>query len=163
MSLLTGASRLPQPALHTGCRSRSRCRGEDQPALVTLTGAGPSFNIERPGKSTGFCICRIAPSFNGRTAASGAAYRGSNPWGATNENQQLTLPAISRKASAVTFSGNFWFRNMRESMAMHGNTGETTGAFFDPIVAARLPEQHCLCGRCRRLTECLLWRKKHSL
>jgi hypothetical protein len=28
-------------------------------------------------------ICRIAPSFNGRTAASGAAYRGSNPWGAT--------------------------------------------------------------------------------
>jgi hypothetical protein len=26
----------------------------------------------------------IAPSFNGRTAASGAAYRGSNPWGATN-------------------------------------------------------------------------------
>ena len=25
----------------------------------------------------------IAPSFNGRTAASGAAYRGSNPWGAT--------------------------------------------------------------------------------
>src|ERR1039458_2913633 len=25
----------------------------------------------------------VAPSFNGRTAASGAAYRGSNPWGAT--------------------------------------------------------------------------------
>src|SRR5580692_2741582 len=31
-----------------------------------------------------FCVCRIAPSFNGRTAASGAAYRGSNPWGATS-------------------------------------------------------------------------------
>ncbi len=27
---------------------------------------------------------KLAPSFNGRTAASGAAYRGSNPWGATN-------------------------------------------------------------------------------
>ena len=28
----------------------------------------------------------VAPSFNGRTAASGAAYRGSNPWGAaTNQ------------------------------------------------------------------------------
>jgi hypothetical protein len=26
----------------------------------------------------------IAPSFNGRTADSGSAYRGSNPWGATN-------------------------------------------------------------------------------
>jgi hypothetical protein len=27
-------------------------------------------------------IALVAPSFNGRTAASGAAYRGSNPWGA---------------------------------------------------------------------------------
>src|SRR5256885_13148236 len=26
----------------------------------------------------------IAPSFNGRTADSGSAYRGSNPWGAAN-------------------------------------------------------------------------------
>src|ERR1700760_1666187 len=26
---------------------------------------------------------RTAPSFNGRTADSGSAYRGSNPWGAT--------------------------------------------------------------------------------
>ena len=30
-----------------------------------------------------FCLL-VAPSFNGRTAASGAAYRGSNPWGAAN-------------------------------------------------------------------------------
>ena len=28
---------------------------------------------------------RGAPSFNGRTADSGSAYRGSNPWGAANE------------------------------------------------------------------------------
>ncbi len=27
------------------------------------------------------CLC-FAPSFNGRTADSGSAYRGSNPWGA---------------------------------------------------------------------------------
>src|SRR4051812_1091854 len=27
---------------------------------------------------------RVAPSFNGRTADSGSAYRGSNPWGAAN-------------------------------------------------------------------------------
>jgi hypothetical protein len=31
-----------------------------------------------------------APSFNGRTADSGSAYRGSNPWGAAKSNQQLT-------------------------------------------------------------------------
>src|SRR5579872_2684400 len=31
-----------------------------------------------------------APSFNGRTADSGSAYRGSNPWGAAKSNQSLT-------------------------------------------------------------------------
>jgi hypothetical protein len=30
-----------------------------------------------------------APSFNGRTADSGSAYRGSNPWGAAKSNQSL--------------------------------------------------------------------------
>ena len=36
----------------------------------------------------------VAPSFNGRTAASGAAYRGSNPWGAANTlfHTSLKLP-----------------------------------------------------------------------
>jgi hypothetical protein len=29
-----------------------------------------------------FCCTFAAPSFNGRTADSGSAYRGSNPWGA---------------------------------------------------------------------------------
>ena len=33
-----------------------------------------------------------APSFNGRTAASGAAYRGSNPWGAA-KNALLRISA----------------------------------------------------------------------
>ena len=37
-------------------------------------------------------------------------------------------------------------------MAMPGNTGETTGAFFVPIVAARLPEQHCLCKILQQLS-----------
>src|SRR5437868_14820955 len=31
-----------------------------------------------------FRSIKIAPSFNGRTADSGSAYRGSNPWGAAN-------------------------------------------------------------------------------
>src|SRR5260370_7401020 len=35
-----------------------------------------------------------APSFNGRTADSGSAYRGSNPWGAAKHLQQLArLPS----------------------------------------------------------------------
>ena len=34
----------------------------------------------------------VAPSFNGRTAASGAAYRGSNPWGAANQKLPRTSP-----------------------------------------------------------------------
>jgi hypothetical protein len=29
-------------------------------------------------------LAPVAPSFNGRTADSGSAYRGSNPWGAAN-------------------------------------------------------------------------------
>jgi hypothetical protein len=35
---------------------------------------------------------------------------------------------------------------------MPGNTGGKTGAFFVPIVAARLPEQHCLCGILQQLS-----------
>ena len=37
-----------------------------------------------------------APSFNGRTADSGSAYRGSNPWGAANHFQpfRATLPLL---------------------------------------------------------------------
>src|SRR5437879_13656215 len=31
----------------------------------------------------------VAPSFNGRTADSGSAYRGSNPWGATKSFQSI--------------------------------------------------------------------------
>ena len=51
--------------------------------------------MEEPGGSAGFLFYRIAPSFNGRTAASGAAYRGSNPWGAT----KVHFPVPSRTSS----------------------------------------------------------------
>src|SRR5205085_6550254 len=35
-----------------------------------------------------------APSFNGRTADSGSAYRGSNPWGAAKSHQQIARSRI---------------------------------------------------------------------
>jgi len=40
-----------------------------------------------------------APSFNGRTADSGSAYRGSNPWGAA-KTFELVLSVISHVAEA---------------------------------------------------------------
>jgi hypothetical protein len=36
-----------------------------------------------------------APSFNGRTADSGSAYRGSNPWGAAKMQFPVLLRALS--------------------------------------------------------------------
>jgi hypothetical protein len=61
-----------------------RIQGQKAPAWpIGLTSGSPALKIEKPGGSAGFFVDRIAPSFNGRTAASGAAYRGSNPWGAT--------------------------------------------------------------------------------
>src|SRR6266700_3674191 len=43
------------------------------------------------------CLPITAPSFNGRTADSGSAYRGSNPWGAAKSFQQLTFLDSSPK------------------------------------------------------------------
>jgi hypothetical protein len=50
---------------------------------------GLAFGVWRPAATRANTAARLAaqcalaaPSFNGRTAASGAAYRGSNPWGA---------------------------------------------------------------------------------
>ncbi len=45
-----------------------------------------------PAWLQGKFILLVAPSFNGRTAASGAAYRGSNPWGAANDALPRTFP-----------------------------------------------------------------------
>ena len=48
-----------------------------------------AFAVRRPAvaeaisaASGAAILALVAPSFNGRTAASGAAYRGSTPWGA---------------------------------------------------------------------------------
>jgi hypothetical protein len=49
------------------------------------SGAILDHNAQRPIESEWQCLrlCECsAPSFNGRTPASGAGYRGSNPWGA---------------------------------------------------------------------------------
>ncbi len=42
------------------------------------------------------CTTLAAPSFNGRTAASGAAYRGSNPWGAA---KSITSSSPEKRSS----------------------------------------------------------------
>jgi hypothetical protein len=46
------------------------------------------------GAPSGIRVARsahVAPSFNGRTADSGSAYRGSNPWGAAKKTKHLSL------------------------------------------------------------------------
>ena len=61
------------------------------PLMMVRVDCGPRRSAEaqairpydepvRSGPALAFA--HVAPSFNGRTAASGAAYRGSNPWGA---------------------------------------------------------------------------------
>ncbi len=54
-------------------------------------------NPNRIGMTASFGSNRTAaPSFNGRTPASGAGYRGSNPWGAANLTHPLIwLPILS--------------------------------------------------------------------
>src|SRR5260370_40746620 len=54
-------------------------------------------NPNRIGMAASFGSNRTAaPSFNGRTPASGAGYRGSNPWGAANLTHPLIwLPILS--------------------------------------------------------------------
>jgi hypothetical protein len=59
--------------------------------VVALTGVLCAFTIKRLGAPPVFFCRGIAPSFNGRTAASGAAYRGSNPWGATTSALARTI------------------------------------------------------------------------
>src|SRR6201996_7498310 len=73
---------------------------------------------------------RTAPSFNGRTADSGSAYRGSNPWGATKQSKALTLPGISPKAPVVTFCRNIRFGNMPASAAIRKNVRENCRALI---------------------------------
>src|SRR5215469_6482655 len=52
--------------------------------LVVLTLVRNAHKIKLSAASRLAAITLAAPSFNGRTADSGSAYRGSNPWGAAN-------------------------------------------------------------------------------
>jgi hypothetical protein len=48
-----------------------------------LAHSSPALAVAAPTRPQAFSIVSlVAPSFNGRTADSGSAYRGSNPWGA---------------------------------------------------------------------------------
>jgi hypothetical protein len=58
------------------------------------------FYYREVRRTAGLFLSRHCPSFNGRTAASGAAYRGSNPWGATNG----AFPVPSRTSNCVRHS-----------------------------------------------------------
>src|ERR1035437_6365578 len=59
--------------------------------------------------------CRAAaPSFNGRTADSGSAYRGSNPWGAAKLGSITHFFGLPAKRPEVTVSGNFGFAHTLE-------------------------------------------------
>src|SRR5205807_6838740 len=69
----------------------------------------------------------VAPSFNGRTADSGSAYRGSNPWGAAKSFQQLTVLDSCQNAQkpvVVTFSRNILFVNTLECLWKRRTTCE---------------------------------------
>ena len=84
---------------------------------------------------------KTAPSFNGRTADSGSAYRGSNPWGAAKfwalsadfprDHLPEYLFSPKDKKSPVSVVENPPFRKLRERIA----PGETTSP-------------HCQCPLC---------------
>ena len=60
----------------------------DQVSRCELTTGAKLNRIKMRFRST--LTRETAPSFNGRTADSGSAYRGSNPWGAAKSFQSLT-------------------------------------------------------------------------
>jgi hypothetical protein len=73
----------------------------------------------------------VAPSFNGRTAASGAAYRGSNPWGAaTVESGTYLQLKPARKHSVLVASStclvHFGARGMAHLYGTHLVEGPLT-------------------------------------
>ena len=75
--------------MHTGTAPELRVRLTEprNPLMMEklASGAGrPAAAQANTAASRAAHFALAAPSFNGRTAASGAAYRGSNPWGAAN-------------------------------------------------------------------------------
>ena len=90
--------------------------------------AGDSPYDERVGfEHSAFCLrldqhgCKLAalllaaPSFNGRTADSGSAYRGSNPWGAAKT--ELPRTALNRSE----LSEHFILCNLRDFYVRRGS------------------------------------------
>src|ERR1039458_10145879 len=67
-SLRAGLTRLRNPLMMNRLASGAR--------RLAAAGTGTASGSPR--------IALVAPSFNGRTADSGSAYRGSNPWGAAS-------------------------------------------------------------------------------
>src|SRR5437870_9862383 len=64
-------------------RRKARTKGNFRWPFV-LTAVHAAHKIKAAER---FCSLKIAPSFNGRTADSGSAYRGSNAWGAAKSFQ----------------------------------------------------------------------------
>ncbi|MCU1256575.1 MAG: hypothetical protein JWM83_2874 [Candidatus Angelobacter sp.] len=77
----------------------------------------------------------LAPSFNGRTAASGAAYRGSNPWGAANLFSNLVQFLIQALFSLVAGARRepAHCMNMNLNFFIH-TQDESAGVFHAPLL-----------------------------
>jgi hypothetical protein len=65
-----------------------------------------------------------APSFNGRTADSGSAYRGSNPWGATKSQMYSYFRAGSINVRSVSGSNRLCIA-MGSTVTMTSSVGDT--------------------------------------
>ena len=93
-AVLAISDRLGGQLSHPGPEAVTGAQGRVGAGRVALTRVGPGSYYRKAGRICRLLICRIAPSFNGRTAASGAAYRGSNPWGATTSAKLLLINKI---------------------------------------------------------------------
>src|SRR5438445_9400472 len=75
----------------------------------------------------------VAPSFNGRTADSGSAYRGSNPWGAANRFSHFPTAFFPRNSQ---LPHNFHI-NAGDSCTYTANVAKLLDLLVRPIRGAR--------------------------
>jgi hypothetical protein len=126
-----------------------------------LTSASPALKMGKPGGSAGL-VYRIAPSFNGRTAASGAAYRGSNPWGATNISVLSGL-SKSRKVQRSSSPGrhNIFILNMilvcRRPSSYQESRMEM-GICWPPVSSRSKPQMGIAANSCQLFSPPQAWR-----
>ncbi len=97
-----GSEAAPTASVAAISRTRGQAACQDQGRRPVLTMKRTTHRIvdSLPGIPTPFA----APSFNGRTADSGSAYRGSNPWGAANKSPVFfdsLLPSHVRVTSLI--------------------------------------------------------------